>query len=339
MKRFTFGLLWMATSALGAEPALEERAKQLFQPLPSSFASAENPVTPEKVELGKLLYFDKRLSKNHDVACASCHELSKYGVDGAATSTGHKKQHGDRNAPTVFNAGAHLAQFWDGRAATLEDQAKGPVLNPVEMAMKDAASVEAVLASIPGYAPLFKKAFPGVAQPITYDAMAMAIGAFERTLTTPSKFDRYLTGDASALNEAEKAGLKTFLDVGCATCHNGVAVGGGMYQKLGLVAPYPGLKDEGRAKVTKAEGDRYFFKVPSLRNIEKTGPYLHDGSVATLEAMVTAMGKYQLGKELTTPEVGAIVTFLKALTGELPKGLATPKLPPSGKATPKPDPT
>lgn len=329
-----------AFAAPGAEPTLEERAKQLFKPLAAPFDSKDNPITKEKVKLGQLLYFDTRLSKNHDVSCDSCHHVDRYGVDGAPTSTGHKQQKGGRNAPTVYNAGAHVAQFWDGRAVTLEEQAKGPVLNPVEMAMKDAASVEAVVASIPGYGPLFKKAFPKDKKPITYDNIAKAIGAYERTLVTPSRFDKYLGGDAAALSDAEKTGLKAFLDVGCASCHSGAALGGAMFMKLGMVTPFPNLKDEGRIAVTKSEADRFVFKVPSLRNVEKTGPYLHDGSVASLEEMVALMGKHQLGKTLEPAQVSSIVTFLKALTGELPKeAIIAPKALPSGKATPKPDPS
>lgn len=340
MSRRVLSLALVATAAVAAEPSLEERAKALFKPLPAQLDAQENTITKEKVELGKLLFFDARLSKNHDVSCNSCHDVTKYGVDGEATSTGHRKQKGDRNAPTVYNAGAHISQFWDGRAPSLEEQAKGPVLNPVEMAMKDAAAVEAVVTSIPGYAPLFKKAFPKDAQPITYDNLAKAIGAYERTLVTPSRFDRYLTGDTAALTEPEKVGLKLFLDTGCITCHNGMAVGGGTYQKLGAVAPYPNLKDEGRAKVTKNDTDRFVFKVPSLRNIEKTGPYLHDGSVSTLDEMVASMGQYQLGKKLGQDEVGSLVTFLKTLTGELPKpAIVRPKMLPPGKKTPKPDPS
>lgn len=333
-------LALVASASLAAEPSLEERARLAFKPLPAQLDSQENPITKEKVALGKLLYFDKRLSKNQDVSCNSCHDVKKFGVDGAPTSLGHRKQRGDRNSPTVYNAGIHLAQFWDGRAATLEAQAKGPILNPVEMAMKDAASVEAVVASVPGYAALFKKAFPGEEKPITYDNLAKAVGAYERTLVTPSRFDKYLAGDAAALSASEKAGLQLFMEVGCSTCHNGAALGGGMFQKLGVVAAYPALTDEGRAKVTKQEADRFVFKVPSLRNIEKTGPYLHDGSVKSLEEMVTLMGRYQLGKELDQAQVASLVTFLKALTGELPKAaVAEPRMLPSGKATPKPDPS
>ncbi len=339
MRLFALILGLSSTLALAAEPSLQDRARQVFKPLPARFDSTDNPVTPQKVALGKLLFFDPRLSKNQDVSCNSCHDIARYGVDGTAVSTGHRKQQGDRNAPTVYNAGAHLAQFWDGRAGTLEDQAKGPVLNPKEMAMKDAAAVEAVVASIPGYRPLFRDAFPGQARPITYDAIARAIGAFERTLVTPSPFDAYLEGDAKALSEGQQAGLATFMSAGCAACHNGVGVGGGMYQKLGLVEAVPGLKDEGRFVVTKLAADRFLFKVPSLRNIARTGPYLHDGSVVALDEVVSFMARHQLGKALSTSEVASVVTFLGALTGPLPTNLTPPAALPPGKTTPKPDPT
>lgn len=331
----------VAGAAHAADPSLFEKSKTLFKPLSKQFESKDNPVTKEKVALGRQLFFEKRLSKNHDVSCNSCHALSKYGVDGEPTSQGHKKQRGDRNSPTVFNAGAHFAQFWDGRAKDLEEQAKGPVLNPVEMAMADAAAVEKVLKSIPGYAPMFKAAFPNDKEPITYDNMAKAIGAFERTLAVPSRFDAFLGGDEKALTDAEKKGLETFLATGCTACHMGEGVGGAMYQKLGLVKPVAGLKDEGRSKISKNDADKFFFKAPSLRNIEKTAPYLHDGSKKTLEETVAFMGEYQLGKQLKKDEVDSIVTFLKALTGELPKGdaLTEPRPLPGGKDTPKPDPT
>jgi cytochrome c peroxidase len=240
MNRFISVTIALAASATLAGP-LEEQARGLFKPLPKRFESKGNPVTAEKVELGKLLFFDVRLSKNHDVSCNSCHDLARYGVDGQPFSTGHKKQLGGRNSPSVYNAGDHLAQFWDGRAASLEDQAKGPVLNPVEMAMPNGDAVVATVASVPGYAPLFAKAFPGLAQPITFDNVAKAIGAFERTLVTPSRFDRYLSGDDAALSAPEKAGLQTFISAGCTACHNGEGVGGSMFQRLGLVEPVSGL--------------------------------------------------------------------------------------------------
>jgi len=339
MKAAVFVTL-IASVALAADPTLD-KAKIFFKPLPAQFTSKDNPITKEKVELGRQLYFEKRLSKNQDVSCNSCHLLAKYGVDGQPTSPGHKKQHGERNSPSVYNAGAQFVQFWDGRAATLEEQAKGPLQNPVEMAMPDPASVEKVIKSIPGYAPMFKAAFPGEKDPITYDNLAKAIGAFERTLVTPSRWDKYLEGDESALSAAEKKGLEDFISTGCIACHMGESVGGAMYQKYGLVKPVPGLKDEGRSKISKNKDEKFFFKVPSLRNVEMTAPYLHDGSVKTLEESVTLMADYQLGKTLKPEEVKSITAFLKTLTGPLPAAsvIAEPKPLPGSKSTPKPNPS
>lgn len=331
------------TSPKTAEPsaAIDRETLGAFKPLPKDFATKDFPATSEQVALGRMLYFDARLSKNQDISCNSCHGLDTYGVDGEATSEGHKEQRGDRNAPTVYNAAGHLAQFWDGRAANVEEQAKGPVLNPVEMAIKDEKAAVAILKSIPGYAEAFKKAFPKDDDPISYDNFGKAVGAFERKLVLPSRWDKYLAGDDSALTDPEKKGLSVFMQTGCPTCHAGALMGGAMYQKLGLVQPWKNTKDEGRFKVTKNESDKMFFKVPSLRNIEKTAPYFHDGSVKTLEEAVTLMAKHQLGKTLTDGDKKAIVTFLKSLTGELPdkKLIAKPELPESGPNTPKPDPT
>jgi cytochrome c peroxidase len=310
----------------------------LFKPLPADMATDTRPIDAARVELGRVLYFDPRLSKNHDVSCNSCHMLDKYGVDGKPTSPGHKGQLGGRNSPTVYNAALHTAQFWDGRAVDVEEQAKGPVLNPVEMAMPSEAAVVAVLRSIPGYAPLFETAFPEAAEPITYDNMAVAIGAFERTLVTPSAWDRYLAGDGAALTEAEVAGAKRFVSTGCVTCHMGATLGGTQYQRLGLVVPYE-TEDVGRKAVTGSDADLHVFKVPSLRNIARTGPYFHDGKVDSLPKAVRLMGKHQLGKDLTDGEVQEIATFLEALTGELPDGISEPTLPESGPKTHKPDPT
>ncbi len=305
----------------------------IFAPLDKAMvAAAEKPMT----DLGRMLYYETRLSLSHEISCNSCHQLDKFGVDGEPTSPGHKGQRGDRNSPTSLNAFGHLAQFWDGRAPDVEAQAKGPILNPVEMAMKDEAAVIATLQSIPGYVEAFAKAFPGEEAAISYDNMAKAIGAFERKLTTPGRFDTYLKGDASALSVVEKKGLETFISTGCTTCHLGAYVGGQSYQKLGLVLPYE-TEDIGRAKVTDNEADKYVFKVPSLRNIAETGPYLHDGSISSLEEMVQLMGKHQLGKELSADDTASIVTFLHALTGEVDKAyVAEPKLPESGPQTPKP---
>lgn len=329
----------LATAASPAAEELQKKAAGIFKPLPKEMPSADNPETAEKITLGRMLYYDPRLSKGQTVSCNSCHLLDKAGVDNRATSEGHKKQHGARNAPTVYNAALHVAQFWDGRAASVEEQAKGPVLNPVEMAMPSEAATVAVLRSIPGYAPLFAAAFPGEKDPITYDNMARAIGAFERRLVTPSAFDRFLEGDVKALTPEQLAGLDTFMSVGCITCHNGVGVGGGLYQKIGLVHEYA-TQDVGRAEVTKNDAEKFFFKVPSLRNVVLTGPYFHDGKVTTVEEAVKLMGWLQLGKELSPEQVKSIVTFLGSLTGKPDAAYITkPKLPPSGKETPKPDPS
>ncbi|MFN7133019.1 MAG: cytochrome-c peroxidase [Myxococcales bacterium] len=323
-----------------APPEPLAQAKKVFDRLPKEFASKENPITEAKVELGRTLYFDPRLSKNHDVSCNSCHDLATFGVDNKKFSEGHRKQLGGRNSPTVYNAGDHVAQFWDGRADTLEAQAKGPITNPVEMAAPSEAHVVATLKSIPGYVKLFRKAFPKEKDPVTFDNVARAIGAFERRLVTPSRFDRYLAGDRKALTAEEKAGLATFLEVGCTTCHNGVAIGGNSFQKLGLVEPYPDESDLGRFDHTKDDEDRMKFRVPTLRNVAKTGPWFHNGSKESLDDVIRTMGKHQLGVVLTDVQVKQLEAFLNSLTGELPKKyLAPPKLPESGPETPKPDPS
>ncbi|MCK6587813.1 MAG: cytochrome-c peroxidase [Polyangiaceae bacterium] len=308
-----------------------------FKPLPERFESEMNPITEDKVALGRMLYYENRFSINQDLSCNSCHDLEKYGVDNEATSFGHKKQRGSRNSPTVYNAAGHIAQFWDGRAQTIEDQAKGPILNPVEMAMPNAEYVLKVLKSIPEYVKLFKKVFPNDKEAVTYDNVAKAIGAFERQLVTPSRWDKFLKGDQNALTEPEKAGFALFAKLGCPTCHNGAAVGGAQFQKLGLVKPYPDQSDLGRFEHTKSESDKMVFRVPTLRNIEKTAPYFHKGQVATLEEAVKLMAFHQLGKELNDAEIASIVTWLKTLTGEIPRDyIKKPELPPSTDKTPKP---
>jgi cytochrome c peroxidase len=332
-------LLLLIPAAALAALAVDIPAARLrmFKPLPASMDSPSNPATPAKIDLGRMLYYENRLSKSQKFSCNSCHLLDKYGVDNEPTSEGHKGQRGDRNSPTSYNAAAHIAQFWDGRAADVEEQAKGPVMNPVEMAMPDEKTVLATLKSMPEYVALFQKAFPGQKDPVTYDNMAKAIGAFERKLITPSRWDKFLAGDQKALTDAEKAGFLKFADAGCGSCHMGALVGGTMYQKLGVVKAYPGLKDDGRMKATRKPEDKAFFKVPSLRNIEKTYPYFHDGHVKTLEEAVSKMGEYEIGKKLTPADAAAIVTWLKTLTGPLPLDyIKPPKLPASTAKTPKP---
>ncbi len=305
-----------------------------FQALPPAIEVASNPRTPEKVALGRMLYYDTRFSADRTVSCYVCHPLHEYGMTHRATGVGHDGLRGGRNEPSVFNAAGHMAQFWDGRAPDVEAQALGPVLNPVEMGMKSGTDVVASIKAIPGYADAFKKAFPGEADPITFENFGRAIAAFERGLTTPSPWDKYLAGDPSALTQKEKDGLKLFVSTGCASCHTGTYVGGGMYQKAGLVSAWPNQKDPGRFQVTKNEADRMVFKVPSLRNIDQTWPYFHDGSVERLDDAIRLMARHQLGKELTDDQVATIRGWLKTLTGEVNKPYVDePVLPASGPVT------
>ncbi|MGM0558829.1 MAG: cytochrome-c peroxidase [Myxococcota bacterium] len=322
-----------ASEALGA-----------FEPLPEQFESEDNEITPAKVELGRMLYYENRLSKSQDLSCNTCHQLEKGGIDPrpasdgeiAATSMGHDEQRGARNSPTVYNAAGQFRQFWDGRAADVEEQAKGPITNPIEMGMGGSDEAVTIIKSIPGYQDKFAEVFPDQEEPISFDNMAIAIGAFERKLVTPSKWDAYLEGDEEALSDEEIRGFNTFVDAGCMSCHNGALVGGQTYQKLGLVEPWPNQKDKGRFEVTEDQEDLMKFKVPTLRNITKTGPYFHDGSVESLEEAVRLMAKHQVGRELTDEEVDSIVTWLETLDGEISEEyIARPKLPESGPKTPK----
>jgi cytochrome c peroxidase len=286
----------------------------------------EEKLAKARVELGRTLYHEKRLSRDNSISCNSCHDTKGFGVDGEKFSVGFDNHLTGRNSPTSFNAFMHIAQFWDGRAPTVEEQAKGPILAGGEMAMPSAEAVVKKLNGIEGYEALFAAAFPESSPAITYDNVGNAIGAYERLFVTPAKFDKALAGDASVLSEKEKRGLKTFVTTGCVTCHTSNLLGGNMYQKLGLVQPWPNQKDQGRFGVTKKEQDKMFFKVPSLRNIEKTGPYFHDGSADTLEKAVAVMAKHQLGSTLSDNDISDIVAFLKTLTGKLdPAVAAAPK--------------
>lgn len=314
------------------------RAAMVFAPLPAEAPRPDDPISDAQIELGRRLYYENRISKSQEFSCNSCHLLDRFGADGQATSGGHKGQRGGRNSPTTLNAAFHVAQFWDGRAATVEEQAKGPVLNPIEMAMPSPEKVLEVLNSIPEYGPLFAKAFPGDPSPVSYDNFGRAVGAFERRLVTPGRFDAFLGGKLDALTDAEVAGLETFVQTGCPTCHAGATVGGLMFQKIGLVHPYE-TKDLGRYEATKKDADKYFFKVPSLRNVAETGPYFHDGSVATLDEAIRLMAWHQLGKKLDPAQITSIATFLKSLTGTVaPSYIAKPTPFASGPTTPKPDP-
>jgi cytochrome c peroxidase len=323
MRSFAIALI-LSTAAcragvnVAAGPRINPAQLEAFGLLPVSMPAAGDPTTPAKIVLGRMLYYDARLSLDRTVSCNTCHPLDAYGVDHRPVSLGVNNQPGTRNAPTVFNAAGHLAQFWDGRAPTVEEQAKGPILNPVEMAMPNGAAVTERLKGIAEYRAAFAAAYPAEADPVTYDNVGNAIGAFERRLVTPSRWDAFLGGDASVLSPTEREGLNTFAAVGCTACHRGTYVGGEMFQKVGLVEPWPEQSDSGRYVVTHRRTDRFVFKVPSLRNIEQTGPYFHDGQVATLEEAVRRMARYQLGRELRDAQVTAVVAWLKSLTGTIP---------------------
>lgn len=330
------------TVRLFAQDSLMTAAQARFKPIPTTPpALPGNPATPAKIELGTMLYFDPRLSASHAISCSSCHNVGLGGVDAQETSIGHRWQRGGRNAPTVFNAIFNTAQFWDGRAKDLERQAGGPLVDPIEMASPPEHVVEQ-LAAIPGYVAAFKTAFPGESQPVTLANAQKAIAAFEATLITPNApFDKYLKGDASALTSTQKQGLQLFMDKGCATCHNGINIGGGMYSPFGVVEN-PGAEllppsDKGRFTVTKSVSDEYVFKVPTLRNIALTAPYFHTGRAWDLRQATAVMGVSQLGSQLSADETEKIAVFLESLTGEQPK-IMHPILPPSVAATPRPQP-
>lgn len=300
----------------------------------------DNPQTEEKIELGKILYFDPRLSSTQTVSCNSCHNVMEGGDDNRPVSMGVHGQEGPRSAPTVWNSAFLSVQFWDGRAESLEEQAKGPVTNPIEMGMKDWEGAISVLKSIPGYKPLFEAAFEGEEDPITEENTVKAIAAYERTLITPnSPFDRYVKGDKDALTAQEIRGMQTFESVGCPACHGGanfsgpdMPMGQGFFMKFPTFAgseydeKYDLLADKGRYDVTEKEADKHMWRVPTLRNIAVTAPYAHNGTVPTLEEMVKVMAKTQLNATLKEEQVADIVAFLKTLTGEFPEQ-TMPRLP------------
>ena len=309
----------LATRAPAQDPLLTQAQRQ-FQPIPATAPPlAGNAATPAKVNLGAMLYFDPRLSASHAISCNSCHSIGLGGADVEQTSIGHRWQRGGRNAPTVFNAVFNTAQFWDGRAKDLEQQAGGPMLNPVEMA-SPASHVAEQLKGIPGYRGPFALAFPGQSDPITLANVQKAIAVFEATLITPNApFDRFLAGDTAALSPTQKEGLRFFMNKGCSSCHNGMNVGGNRYAPFGVVEK-PGAEflppgDKGRFMVTKTAGDDYVFKVPTLRNIALTAPYFHTGRAWDLSQAVAVMGTSQLGEQLGDVEVEAITAFLNSLTG------------------------
>ncbi|MDD5542025.1 MAG: cytochrome c peroxidase [Acidobacteriia bacterium] len=301
---------------------------KVFAPLPEVMSSEKNSITQAKVDLGRMLYYDQRLSLENDISCNSCHQLDKFGVDQKAFSSGHRGKLGSRNSPSVYNAAAHFAQFWDGRAPDVEEQAKGPVLNPVEMAMPNGEAVVSRLKAIPGYVEAFRRAFPGEADPVTFNNMGKAIGAFERGLVTPSRWDDFLKGNDAALLNVEKIGFNKFVATGCAMCHSGVLLGGMAYMKMGVAKPWSDVSDEGRFAVTHNAADKMKFKVPSLRNVEMTGPYFHRGTATTLEEAVKSMAEYELGTTPSRDDVLFMVAWLKSLTGKIPgEYIRMPELP------------
>lgn len=314
--------VFSASYAIGAEPIEVIPAAKITE--------------PEKVELGKMLFFEPRLSQSGFISCNSCHNLSTGGVDAIPTSIGHNWQEGPINSPTVLNADFMLAQFWDGRASDLKEQAAGPIANPKEMGFTHELATQTI-ASMPAYRARFAKVYGD--DKINIDRLTDAIAAFEKTLVTPnSPFDQYLLGKHDAISAQAKAGYQLFKDKGCVSCHNGPAVGGTMYMKMGLIKPFHTHNPaEGRKGVTGKEADKFVFKVPTLRNIELTYPYFHDGSVWTLDEAVNTMADIQLGQKLTAKETEEMVAFLTSLTGEQPN-ITLPILPPSNKDTPRPVP-
>jgi cytochrome c peroxidase len=327
MKYKTISVLISAATIFSSNILAEEPIKPIRPVLTANLA---------QVELGKKLYFDPRLSKSGFISCNSCHNLSMGGTDNLKTSIGDRWHQGPINAPTVLNSSLNLAQFWDGRAKDLQAQAGGPIANPGEMGSSHQLAVD-VIKSIPQYVVEFKQVFNS--DKITIDEVTQAIAEFEKTLVTPnSRFDQYLLGNKAAITAQEKAGYQLFKDSGCVACHNGEAVGGNSFQKMGVVQAYKtGNQAQGLSAVTGKDADRFKFKVPTLRNIELTYPYFHDGAAGTLTEAVDIMARLQLGKKLSPKENGEIVAFLKTLTGDQPKFLI-PNLPPSTDKTPKPSP-
>jgi len=334
-------ILLVSTAISGAAFADDLRATALeqFKPLPSTVPNvADNPTSPAKVDLGRALFFDPRLSASGVFSCYSCHNLTTGGDDNRETSIGHGWQKGPRNSPTVLNAVLNEAQFWDGRADDLKAQAKGPIQAGVEMANTPGNVVE-TLKSMPQYVDKFGAAFANEVDPVTFDNMARAIESFEATLITPAPFDAYLNGDDTALNADEKAGLALFMDKGCVSCHSGVNVGGHGYYPFGLVEK-PGadilpVGDKGRFKVTETVSDEYVFRAAPLRNVTVTAPYFHSGKVWDLKVAVQIMAESQLGEELSDTETDQIVAFLGALEGAVPP-VVLPTLPPETATTPRP---
>lgn len=308
-----------------ADKDLLQKAQTFFKMLPADALNPENELTDSKVKLGKILYYDNRLSKEQTQSCNTCHNIATYGVDNLPTSPGDNKIPGTRNSPTVLNAALKGAQFWDGRNKDVEEQAGGPILNPAEMAIPNEQFLIDRLKEVDTYQKLFAKAFPNEKDPFTYKNIRFAIAAFERTLLTPSAFDKFLAGNVDALNETQKNGMKTFIDQGCIACHSGAMIGGSMLQKFPLFGEYGDYLDAtkidyGKFTETKVETDKFMFYVPSLRNVEKTAPYLHNGEISDLGATIKIMAKSELNKELSDEQVSDMIAFMNSLTGVIPAG-------------------
>lgn len=327
-------LLVVSAAAFAADDdALIKRASQVLGPLPASMPSEQNPITPEKVKLGKMLFYEPRISVDGTVSCSKCHPIPLYAADGLRKAVGHDCKENPRNDPTVFNAASQISEHWIGNRTSVEDQAKQAVIGPPAFGMPSYEAVEKVLRSYKEYNVLFKAAFPSDQEPVTVDNFAKAVGAFERTLITPAPFDAFLKGTKDAITAQQKRGVGLFMDQGCAGCHFSPYVGGQVYQKFGIFEPYEKYTkskkvDEGRYAVTKNESDKYVFKVPVLRNVAMTSPYFHDGSVDNLADAVRIMGKIQLGRDLSNEQIQDIVSFLHSLTGKIPEDAVTlPELP------------
>ncbi|TQV76110.1 cytochrome-c peroxidase [Denitrobaculum tricleocarpae] len=331
----------LATSLAGMAAAndLRDMAREYFEPLPSTIPSVkDNPITPEKIDLGKALFFDPRLSASGVFSCYSCHNLTTGGDDNLETSIGHGWQKGPRNSPTVLNAVLNEAQFWDGRAEDLKAQAKGPIQAGVEMANTPETVIE-TLNSMPQYGEWFTAAFPEESAPVTFDNMAKALEAYQATLITPAPFDAFLNGNDDALSAEAQEGLQLFVDKGCVACHSGVNVGGHGYYPFGLIEK-PGAEvlppdDKGRFAVTETVDDEYVFRASPLRNVSVTAPYFHSGKVWDLKVAVQIMAESQLGEELSDAEADSLVAFLDSLTGTLPE-VTVPVLPAETATTPRP---
>ncbi|HEY4177280.1 MAG TPA: cytochrome c peroxidase [Kofleriaceae bacterium] len=316
----------------GINPRLLRR----FRPLRADMADPARPRTQAMIDLGRTLYFDARLSAEEDVSCNSCHPLDRYGADGEVTSKGHHGARGARNSPSTFHAAGLVAQFWDGRSPDVEHQASGPMFNPKEMGSSP-ERVLATIGSMPAYVAMFNRAFPG-GKALSMEHVGDAIGAFERGLVAPGRWDRYLAGDNTALTAVEVEGLRVFATSGCVSCHTGEFLGGTSFQTLGAVVPWPDQDDHGRGDITHKPEDDMMFRVPSLRDVTKTGPYFHDGSGKHLDDAIDMMATYQLGINLTEAQRASIAAWMGSLTGELPADyIRTPSLPESTSTTPAPE--